>query len=311
MNDLITVILSSTLITTVLSFFFNTVANRRSASIENITKERKNWRDEMREIAKDIQSSKDTRQLSIALSALKVRINAYGIARDSIFCDSHIWKRLYFFEQEKTHTSEELEEAKRMFVNMISCLLKYDWERAKAEIKGNAQTRILGMTLIFSFALHSIKYLYPYTNGTDSFLNYLDYVVSYGVFVFFAMLLIYAADKWKDKFTFTLYVIFLATFVASGLFQIVVNGSLGSLPNFIVNIAPLAALLYGAEVKLLLYRQNVARYILSLAWVCGVNEIPWKYSVFFYEKTYGHLFNDDVITITHKQSDQKKISAKK
>ena len=67
--------------------------------VENITKERKNWRDEMREIAKDIQSSKDTRQLSIALSALKVRINAYGIARDSIFCDSHIWKRLYFFEQ--------------------------------------------------------------------------------------------------------------------------------------------------------------------------------------------------------------------
>lgn len=307
MNDMIPVILSSTLVTTVLTLFFNAVANRKSASIENITKERKNWRDEMREIAKEIQSSKDTRQLRIALSALKVRINAYGIVRESFLADSHFWHQIWCFEQKESHTSDELEDMKRVLVGLISCLLKFDWERSKSEIKGNLPTRILAASLILSFIIYSVQWFYYYGIGAGKVSNYFSYMVWYGIFVIYSMLMIFAADKWKNKFQLRAYIVFgiIGTFFLRGMiYHAVPSATPFELSDHLVSWAPALALIYCAEVKLLLYRKNMANFILSTVWVCGIEEIDRKYKVFFNQETYHDLFTDRVVRFSPKQKNK-------
>ena len=311
MNDLIPVILSSTLVTTVLTLFVNAVANRRSASIENITKERKTWRDEMREIAKEIQSSKDSRQLRIALSTLKVRINAYGIAKNSLFNDAHFWHQIRCFEQKKEHTYDELEETKCIFVGLISCLLKFDWERSKAEIKGNLPTRVLTISLIVSFIIYSVKWFYFYDIGAGKVSNYFSYMVWYGVYVIFAILIIYFADKWTNVFQLRTYCLIgcIGAFLLYGVIYFMVPSAVPfDSGDRLVSIAPVAALLYCAEVKLLLYRKNMANFILSTVWVCGIEEIDRKYRVFFDQDTFQDPFADKVVKFEPKQ--KKHFSAK-
>lgn len=313
MNEMIPVILSSTLITTVLTFFFNAVVNRRTAAIENITKERKIWRDEMRGIAKEIQSSKDSRQLCVALSSLKVRINAYGIAQDSFFKDAHIWQQIHFFEEKDTHTPEELENAKRVFVDLISCLLKFDWERSKAEIRGNLPTRILVITLVASFLIYSVQWFYYHSIGAGRVSNYFTYVIWYGVYVIFAMLMIFVADKWKNKLAFSLYLT-VGTVGVIVLYSMLYFGIPSAAPHemtdYIVRLAPIAALIYCVEVKLLSYRKNIANYILSLAWVCGLEEIDQRYRVFFDQDEFHDLFTDKVVKFVPKQKKRRKIFAR-
>lgn len=154
-NDIITIIFSSTLLTTIITSVFNILTNKRKDSMKNIVKERKTWRDELRVISLSISKSKNITELKLAISELKVRINAYGIAYNSIFTDSHIWEQIFMVESMESLSPKEFDNIKRMFVNQTSCLLKYDWERSKAEIKGNIQTRIIVVSLIISFLLYS------------------------------------------------------------------------------------------------------------------------------------------------------------
>ena len=84
MNDIIVIVFSSTLLAATVTSIFNLLTNKRKESIENIVKERKTWRDEMRKISLSISKSRDIPELQIALSELKVRINAYGLAHINI-----------------------------------------------------------------------------------------------------------------------------------------------------------------------------------------------------------------------------------
>jgi len=93
---------------------------------------------------------------------------------------------------------EKFHSIKRLFVNQISCLLKYDWERAKAEIKGSTQTRLIIMSLAISFLLYSLRWFYNYNIGSGKIMNYFSYCVVYFLFAIFAMLIISLADKWKN-----------------------------------------------------------------------------------------------------------------
>lgn len=136
-NDIVTIIFSSTLLATLVTSAFNLLINKRKDSIDNIVKERKTWRDELRVISSSISKSKNIIELKLAISELKVRINAYGIADNSIFKDSNIWEQIFVVESKDFFSAKELDNIKRRFVNQISCLLKYDWERSKAEIKGS------------------------------------------------------------------------------------------------------------------------------------------------------------------------------
>lgn len=182
-KDVITIIFSSTLITTIITTVFNLVTNKKKDSIENITKERKNWRDELREISNEIYISRNLKEMKIAVSKLKVRINSYGIAINSVFMDTHIWEEIHYLESMQDVSTEELQGLKCKFVNLISCNLKYDWERSKAEIRGNAQTKIVIISLIVSFILSSIRWFYTYNLESDKIYNYISYCAMYALFV--------------------------------------------------------------------------------------------------------------------------------
>lgn len=298
-NDIVTIIFSSTLLATLITSIFNLLTNKRKDSVENIIKERKTWRDEMRVISLSISKSKNITELQIAISELKVRINAYGIAYNSIFADSHIWEQIFIIEATESVLPEEFDNIKRRFVNQISCLLKYDWERAKAEIKGNIQTRVVIVSLIISFLLYSLQWFYNYNIGSGKIMNFLSYTVIFLLFSAFAILLISLADKWKNTVQFYLFILgsILGIVLLYWFMYISLPCTLPSdITNWIIISAPFITLIYSLETKILTYRQNVNYFILASALSCGTTKIHKKYKIFFNRKNYINLLTGEVIT---------------
>ncbi len=297
-NDIFTIIFSSTLLATIITSVFNVLTNKRKDSIENIIKERKTWRDEMRVISLSISRSKDITELQIAISELKVRINAYGIAYNSIFADSHIWEQIFIVESKESLSPKEFDNIKRMLVNQISCLLKYDWERAKAEIKGNMQTRVVIVSLIVSFLLYSFRWFYNYNIGSGKIMNFLSYAVIFILFSTFAILMISLTDKWKNTVQF--YVFILCSVIGMvflyGFMYIFLPSALPyDITDWIIRIAPFITLIYSLQTKLLAYRRNVSYFILASALSCGAIKIHKKYRIFFNRKNYINLLTGEKI----------------
>jgi len=91
--ELLSAILASTVIATLISSLINFATGRNKDSIDNITIERKNWRDEIRHINLRINQPTTKVDVLIHLSDLKVRISAYGIYnKEHYLSDGHIWE---------------------------------------------------------------------------------------------------------------------------------------------------------------------------------------------------------------------------
>ncbi|MEE1061551.1 MAG: hypothetical protein UH080_07000 [Ruminococcus sp.] len=296
-SDVLSIILTSTVLSTGMTVIFNLLSNKRKDSIENITKERKEWRGQLREISKSIEKSESIRELKIAISDLKVRINAYGIANNSVFNDSHLWQLIQELETRTEVTNDELLNYKRMFVNLISCNLKYDWERSKAEIKGNKQTIVLIISLVFSFVMYSVKWFYG--SGESGIINeYFSYCVAYMLVVVYALLVIYYADRWKDKDTLIAYIVVSAIFGISlclGILFYIPNVCPNEPVDTIVYLAPYITLIYCTEIKLLLYKRNVSNYIIALAISLGYNVIDKKYKIFIGKRKLQNICTGEII----------------
>lgn len=302
-KDIIAIVFSSTLLSTMITVLFNLLSNRRKELIENITKERKEWRDQLRVIAKTIAKSKNKNQLNIAISELKVRINAYGITKDSIFYDSHFWKQINNLESNSTLANKELKKVKTYFVNQISCILKYDWERSKAEIKGNTQTKIVIASLATSFILYSIRWFYYYNIGISKIVNYISYCVLYILIVAFSSLVIYFADKWKNGFHFKIYIVF--SLIGGILLYLFVFISIPSarpfdIIDYIINLSPYATLLFCAELKMLVYRKNTRCFIIATAISSETNTIDEKYKVFIGKEKLINIPTGEVLSLSKK-----------
>ena len=297
-NDIVTIIFSSTLLATLVTSAFNLLINKRKDSIDNIVKERKTWRDELRVISSSISKSKNIIELKLAISELKVRINAYGIADNSIFKDSNIWEQIFVVESKDFFSAKELDNIKRRFVNQISCLLKYDWERSKAEIKGSMQTRIVIISLIISYLLYSFRWFYYYNIGSGKIINFLSYTEVFILFSAFSMLMISFADKWKNAMQLRSFIvgsiagmIFLYVFM----YETLPNALPYDIFDWIIRLAPFITLIYAIELKLLTYRQNVKNFILSSTLSSGVTKINKKYKISFDRKKYKELFKREGI----------------
>lgn len=298
-NNIVTIIFSSTLLATIITSVFNLLTNKRKESIENIIKERKTWRDELRMISLSISKSTDIKELQIAISELKVRINAYGISYNSIFSDAHIWEQIFIVESMESLSPEEFDNIKRLFVNQISCLLKYDWERSKVEIKGNIQTKVVIVSLIISFLLYSFRWFYNYNIGSGKIMNFLSYAVIFILFSAFAILMINLADKWKNAFhfySFILWSIIGMVFLYWFMYIFLPSALPYDITDQIIRIAPFIALIYSLVTKLLAYRRNVSYFILASALSCGATKIHKKYRIFFNRKNYINLLTGEKIT---------------
>lgn len=130
-----TTILSSTVVATVIAGVLSFISARKQESLQYITAERKQWRDEIRKYVDKLQQAKGE-SLGSVLNALKVRINPWGKNSDKLRFneDSHIWELIEEM-QEKKNTREILQIRKQLLVDYLSLLLKQDWESAKAEVR--------------------------------------------------------------------------------------------------------------------------------------------------------------------------------
>lgn len=285
MDNAITIILSSTVISAVITASITFLINKRKDVVENIVKERKTWRDEIREISIDITDSKNLIELKNAINKLKVRINPYGMCKEIVFYDSYIWKEITKLENCNQLSKNELERRKIIFIDLISCLLKFDWERSKNEIKGNIQTKLVITSLCAGFVIDSILWFCNCTFETENIINYISYCTVYFIFVVLSLLVIYWADKWKNRKQFSAYILLTVMF-AIVIFMLWSKVSfsdflLNSATHWIAFLMPLLTLLYCVETKVITYKQNVKFYILSSMIIVGETKISIKYKMFF------------------------------
>lgn len=146
---LIAAFLGSGAIAAIISSLVSLHTNAKNAKLEYITKERGQWRQEIREIAVGLEkakipSGKNKRNVAYVrevLAKLKVRINANGLLEDATEKqDRHLWKRIQVIENlcgrvtEDVEDWDKLEEELEYLIQDLSRLLKDDWERTKSEV---------------------------------------------------------------------------------------------------------------------------------------------------------------------------------
>lgn len=151
----LTIILSSTVLASLVSSSITFAINKKNASLQHITSERKEWRIEIRKISEEIHKA-DKENIGLILVKLKTRINAYGNYSNDTTKDSHIWAIIKQIETSKTDL--EFGKKKIMLIDYLSLLLKYDWERSKNEIVGNK--KLLHKILLFISSLGILLYCY-------------------------------------------------------------------------------------------------------------------------------------------------------
>jgi predicted glycoside hydrolase/deacetylase ChbG (UPF0249 family) len=102
--------------------------DERAVQIEQITKERAKWRDNMRELASNVAAMWEEHQTSPStskISALRAKLSTSINPKD----DKHDAAILEHFDQLFSGASKDLP----LFTRRIALLLKHDWERVKWE----------------------------------------------------------------------------------------------------------------------------------------------------------------------------------
>lgn len=154
------ILLESVVIAAIFSGLVSYIISRRQGNLQYITSERKEWREKMREIASELNGASYNETLKV-LTKLKVRINAFGNNKVSIDYsdDAHIWEIISELETKKP-TKEILALEQKQLIDYISLLLKFDWERSKKEIRGNAYDiaswmMFLGAGMYFAVSIYT------------------------------------------------------------------------------------------------------------------------------------------------------------
>jgi hypothetical protein len=122
--DLITAIVGSSVIAAIVTAYFTKLINDKKNIIENVVKERKKWRDRIREIVQetsDIFEHKSIADLNNIKSQLTVLLNPMDKSDIAILESLNKIK-----ESWEINALEE-------FNDRVSYLLKHDWDRVKIE----------------------------------------------------------------------------------------------------------------------------------------------------------------------------------
>lgn len=182
MEIIVNNVFGTAVVAAVVTATFTYINTKKRNELEHITAERKEWRQDLREIAEKINRSKTVDDLHDNLVPLKVRINPTKRVEyledksdsqetkvlDPSDIDKMLWKKISKIETEvdkassiseteptEVDKSENLVEMKREIIMLIEGLLKYDWERSKSEVKGNRLEKIAnvasGIGILFFF----------------------------------------------------------------------------------------------------------------------------------------------------------------
>ena len=139
-QDIFLALLSSTVLTAIITGILGAFVNGKKLETDHITNERKTWREQIRILSKKINLSKNLKELKNVLSELKLSINGYGLLKHTQYLsDGHLWGLILEIEQLSSANKQTLTTYKKFLIELLSVLLKYDWERSKLEIKGTSK----------------------------------------------------------------------------------------------------------------------------------------------------------------------------
>lgn len=139
----ITTLISGAGIGAVLSAILVFVNNSKKNKLEFITKERSEWRRDIKSIIVDLLNGNNRHS---AIYRLETQLNTYGryISKEDEYefymNDGHIWKLIDNFD----YSSKNV----RILTKYLELLLKFDWERSKREIKFDAINNLIYFVLV-------------------------------------------------------------------------------------------------------------------------------------------------------------------
>lgn len=136
-------LLSGAGIGAVLSAFLVFINNSKKNKLDFVTKERSEWRREIKSIIVDLLSGNNRNS---AINRLKTQLNPYGrnIEENNYefyMNDGHIWKLLDNFDYSSKNVI--------ILAKYLELLLKYDWKRSKNEVIFDYQTLIIKLFRFF------------------------------------------------------------------------------------------------------------------------------------------------------------------
>ncbi|MBS7009849.1 hypothetical protein [Anaerostipes sp.] len=160
----IQILLSSVVLVAVIEY----ILKNKSNSLQYITSARSDWRKDMKQTASRLYQA-DRGQIGEIFAELKVNLNGYGFfptldlypddKQLEFFRDEHIWKQIAYIEEKMNDWEDETFSREKNKVNeYITCLLKFDWERTKQEVKTKS-TVLLFIVLFFCVHIPVLHFL--------------------------------------------------------------------------------------------------------------------------------------------------------
>ena len=154
-------ILGSVVVSTIISGIIGIYTSGRNNKLEYITKERSEWREEIRSCAEELRNISYQSTLRIC-DKLKVRINAFGKRVSNRYSDdSHIWEVIGEIEKDKCDM-HRLHQLQSVLQEYLSLLLKWDWERSKREVQGEKLRCIKYIMWVISIIIYAVELIYEY-----------------------------------------------------------------------------------------------------------------------------------------------------
>lgn len=169
---------------------FTYINTKKRNELEHITAERKEWRQDLREIAEKINRSKTVDDLHDNLVPLKVRINPTKRVKylegksdsqetkvlDPSDIDEMLWMEISKIEDELVKPGIfNLVQTKREIIRLIEGILKYDWERSKNEVKEDKSKKVANVA-------SSIGILFFFIGALGGVIRFLELSESEGFF---------------------------------------------------------------------------------------------------------------------------------
>lgn len=188
---LIPAVLGSSLLVAIINSVVNYFSDKKKSNLENITKERANWRKKIRQLSGKISEQSSDSQINF-LNELKVNINPLGygtIANQPkwIDYDGYIWETIEKMENSKTDGDKNILKSELVF--RLSVLLKLDWERSKSEIKGNLFEKIFTIICVAYFVGVFSLFIFFYVYSPQELLGSSIVRFSIGVYMLYPLFL--------------------------------------------------------------------------------------------------------------------------
>ena len=162
----------------ILSAFLTFINSSKKNKLDFITKERSEWRREIKSIIVDLLGGNNR---SSAIKRLETQLNPHGryISKEDRYNfymnDGHIWELVDNFDYSNKSV--------KLLTKYLEILLKYDWERSKREIKVDVFNSFIYFILIIGSLSNSLLILFKINDLSQSIvLAISSYIMVAGIF---------------------------------------------------------------------------------------------------------------------------------